>query len=116
MTAQQINPTTIRDTAFWRRLIDAACGAVANEPEWLIEAVLVVQHFDHLTAAERDELLRLAYSVATEHGVAAKPEPDGDSLAIWFGRPEGKQDAERAIRLAYFGSAGHVVKEEAANG
>jgi hypothetical protein len=68
--------------------------------------VLVVQHFDQLTATERDELLSLAYHVADEHGVAARPEPDGDSLAIWFGRRERKDDASATVRLAYVRPAG----------
>jgi hypothetical protein len=106
MTAEQISPTTMRDIAFWRRLIDAACATVANDPEWLVETVLVVQHFDRLTAAERDELLGQAYSVATKHGVAAKPEPDGDSLAIWFGRREHQDHASATVRLAYVRPAG----------
>jgi hypothetical protein len=106
MTAQQVSTNTKDETAFWRRLIDAACSTVANEPEWLIEAVLVVQHFDQLTGAERDELLSLAYRVADEHGVAARPEPDGDSLAVWFGRHERKEDASATVRLAYVRPAG----------
>jgi hypothetical protein len=106
MTAQQVSTNTKRETAFWRRLIEAACSTVANEPEWLIEAVLLVQHLDQLTAAERDELLSLAYRVAEENGVAARPEPDGDWLAIWFGRGERKDDASAAVRLAYVRPAG----------
>jgi hypothetical protein len=85
---------------FWEELIRNACSTVA-EPDWLIEAVLVDQHFKHLTEVQRDNLLTLAYRIANEYGVAARPEPDGDALAIWFGRPERKEGAMGAIRLAY---------------
>jgi hypothetical protein len=61
----------------------------------------VVQQFDRLTDAERDELLSVADRVAEEQGVMALPEPDGESLAIWFGRPERKGDAGAVVRLAY---------------
>jgi hypothetical protein len=116
MTAQRISSIAERDTEFWNRLVDAACSTVALEPEWLIEAVLVVQHFDDLNNTERDELLSLAYRVANEHGVAAKPEPDGDSLAIWFGRRERKDNAGASVRLAYVRPAGSGTSSEEATG
>jgi hypothetical protein len=89
------------EAPLWENLIRSACSAVAAEPVWLIEAVLIDQHFHHLTEAERDQLLEMAYRVAAEYGVVAMPEPYDESLAIWFGRRERREDAQRAIRLAY---------------
>jgi hypothetical protein len=118
MTAQQVSSISESKVQCWRRLIEAACTTVASEPAWLVETVLVVQRFDELTDRERDELMRLSYRAAQNHGVVAMPAPDSDSLAIWFGRRERKEEAQGVIRLAYVRPAerGDVIENEGANG
>lgn len=101
MTAERMTTETHEEFQSWERLIRGACATVANEPVWLIEAILVVQHFSELTKSERNDLLRMADRIAAEFGLVSRPEPDGISLAIWLGRPENEHDPRKAIRLAY---------------
>jgi hypothetical protein len=70
----------------WARLIRTSCSTVAEEPEWMIEAILVVQPLDAPHMWQRDELLVTAEHIAAEYGIEATPEPDSDGLTIRFAR------------------------------
>jgi hypothetical protein len=106
MTAQRIASIAGRWPASWGLQVEAACSTVAHTPDWLVDALTVVQRFPRTTYEEREELLSIARCIAREHGAVARPEWEGDSLAIRFGRREHDcAGTSGGLRLAHVSSA-----------